>query len=850
MSAPLNCLGVYDMNDCLDNKITEHLWAKSTPYKSLWNHMLDSGYCAASLLEQRLFAHSIERICEAFALTRDETRRLTVYLAAIHDCHGKAHPAFQCKVPELAIPFRDIISVNDRHKGFRHEKFGEKALMKELTETGVPTLPARVLSSVIGIHHQRSSGEFRNERRGMEQWHAMRDELSRAAQTVFQPPLDKLKSCTHCDAAVTCLAALVILSDWIASSEPFSTLDASTEEAYRLLSQMTAKQTIEAYGLSSYSSFPIIEHYTTIWPYLQDDLLRPLQRVILSQCKPDAGLTIIEAPMGEGKTEAAAFYAARLCGRTNRQGIYFALPTAATSNQMYKRINSMLSTIGMGDARLMHGMAWLMTETASEESTAEDEDEASAWLRPMRRAMLAENAVGTVDQAMMAAMPVRFGCLRLLGLTGKVLVIDEVHAYDAYMSAIIERLLMWCHALAIPVVLLSATLTLEKRKQLIQAYGGEPGILSKKYPLITQVVGSSVFQHVVTGSAMNNRYHFKLRKGLGNATEIARIALERVRDGGCLCVLLNTVGEAQETFQVLQKQVASDTTVLLYHARFKAGKRDALEQTCMRLFGRDSTERPARAVLVCTQVVEQSLDVDFDGMLSSIAPIDLLLQRAGRVHRHSGRSRPATMQEPIIEVLIPDEGCQYGGSAYVYAPWLLKQTHEYLPCEIRVPEDIRQAVETVYQTPQGIPNDWARMMFEEQGMNAQAKGNMLPVPDPDSFFGWDDIQAAFSLEDGEERGSIVTHTRLSEPSQRIAIIPQEHMKRLLAEPLNATLTKEALHESFTVAFNTPAILPANLIAGKGLLKGTILVCDEGQPIQLDNVTIRYDEALGAITERA
>jgi CRISPR-associated endonuclease/helicase Cas3 len=827
----------------------KYLWAKSTPFKNLWHHMLDSGYCAANLVEQRLFAHVITLISEALELPNCDTKRIIIYLAAMHDCHGKAHPAFQCKVQELSLPFREIIGINDRCSTFRHEKFGEKAIMKELLDAGVPMLPARVLASAIGIHHQKSSGDSRNERRGAEQWQAMRDDLSQAAQAVFQPPLDKLHTCTHCDAAVMSLAALVILADWIASSEPFAMLDAPDEQAYRKLSQETAKQTVEAYGLASGDVFPAIEQYNAIWSFLNEDTLRPLQRVILSQCEPEAGLTIIEAPMGEGKTEAAAFYAARLCGRTNRQGIYFALPTAATSNQMYQRINTMLAAIGRGEARLMHGMAWLMAETMPNTSTAEDRDEVNAWLRPMRRAMLAESAVGTVDQAMMAAMPVRFGCLRLLGLTGKVLVVDEVHAYDAYMGTIIERLLMWCHALGIQVVLLSATLTLEKRRHLLKAYGGKPDTLSMAYPLLTQVSGDRVTQHDVAGSTMRNRYRFVLRKGLGDAPEIARIALERVREGGCLCVLLNTVREAQEAYQAMQGLARSDTTVLLYHARFKAKKRDELEQTCMRLFGKDSTQRPMCAILVCTQVVEQSLDVDFDGILTAIAPIDLLLQRAGRVHRHAGRVRPAAMQQAFIEVLVPPEGGQYGASAYVYAPWLLKQTHEYLPRDIQVPEDIRQAVETVYQTPEDIPDDWARMMFEEQGKNAQAKGNMLPEPDAERFFGWDDLQTPFSLEDGEERGSIVAHTRMSEPNQRIALLPADRVKKLTAEPLNTALAKEALLSSFTVAASAPAMLTGNLTEGKGLLTGTILACDDGQPIRLGNLSIRYEEALGAITER-
>lgn len=160
---------------------TSQLWAKSTPFKSLWCHMLDSGYCTAALLEQRLFKQVVAVTVKALRLSPDDAKKLIIYLAAIHDCHGKAHPAFQCKVPELALPFRDIIGINDRPNTFRHEKFGEKAILKELTKAGVPVLPARVLSSAIGIHHQRSGRGCRNERLGAEQWQTMRDELSHAA---------------------------------------------------------------------------------------------------------------------------------------------------------------------------------------------------------------------------------------------------------------------------------------------------------------------------------------------------------------------------------------------------------------------------------------------------------------------------------------------------------------------------------------------------------------------------------------------------------------------------------------------------------------------------------------------
>ena len=125
--------------------------------------------------------------------------------------------------------------------------------------------------------------------------------------------------------------------------------------------------------------------------------------------------------------------------------------------------------------RLLHAMAWLVEQQSVQPDVIQTEDERSArkWLEPMRRGMLESNAVGTVDQAMLAVMMVKYGVLRLLGLAGKVLVIDEIHAYDTYMSGILLCLLQWCKALEIPVVLLSATLPLAKKQQLLSVFTDE-----------------------------------------------------------------------------------------------------------------------------------------------------------------------------------------------------------------------------------------------------------------------------------------------------------------------------------------------------------------------------------------
>ena len=826
------------------------LWAKPTPAKSLWHHMLDTGLCAAQLADEPRFMGSVQRTAELFALSTPDAKALIAYLCASHDGYGKASPAFQKKDTSLAAPFVEagMISMLDKARQFRHERYGADCYEACAENFHIPPLPARLFASVIRMHHQGRDGHGDAPKRGKERWQALGDELHRAIIEVFRPPLDRLSGCAHCGAAVMTLLPMVVLADWIASSEPFSRLDETLEDtAYIAASAETARQAIRRYGLISPQPFPQIKEYRQLWPGLSEAALRPVQAAVLHYADPAAGLTIIEAPTGEGKSETGGFQAARGCALRGKQGIYFALPTAATSNQMFGRINNMLSALHLGGARLMHGMAWLAGKDDGQANAAlEDRQDVCDWLRPLRRAMLAENAVGTVDQAMMAAMPIRYGCLRMLGLMGKVLVIDEIHAYDAYMSEIIERLLEWCHALRIPVVLLSATLTTQKRKRLVEAYGGKLEKASAAYPLITQVCEGKTLEIPVDGCAKQGAFRFECLNAWKDDRRLAERAVARVAHGGCLCVLMNTVAQAQSAWKAIRALATEDTLVMLFHARFKASKRDALERECVRLFGRDGTHRPQKAILVCTQVVEQSLDLDFDGMITQIAPIDLLLQRAGRVHRHI-RLRPISMEEAVIEIVIPDDG-EYDESGLIYAPWLLSQTQEILPRVIRIPQDVRHVLETVYRQPDDIPQAWAEMMFSEQRMQAQAGGNMLPRPDPCRFFGWDAPGGRFSMDEPEE--GTAARTRLGDCSTRVALLPAETIEKLLAAPLDHALARCAFENSFTIRESPPASGDQTVAReGAGLCRGIWLIPEEALPVQFGRTKLDYDDALGAITER-
>ena len=285
---------------------------------------------------------------------------------------------------------------------------------------------------------------------------------------------------------------------------------------------------------------------------------------------------------------------------------------------------------------------------------------------------------------------------------------------------------------------------------------------------------------------------------------------------------------------------------MLFHARFKASQRDHLEKECVRLFGKDGAHRPQKAILVCTQVVEQSLDLDFDGMITQIAPIDLLLQRAGRVHRHE-RPRPAGMEEALVEVVVP-ENEDYAETGLIYAPWLLAQTQQLLPKTVRIPQDVRCVLETVYRQPDDIPQAWAEMMFSEQRMQAQAGGNMLPRPDPRRFFGWDAPGERFSMEEPEE--GTAARTRLGDCSARVALLPEETIGKLLAAPLNHALARLAFENSFTIRESLSAGEKQELAReGEGLCRGLWLVPEERLPVRLGRTKLDYDGALGALTER-
>ncbi|MFZ5824077.1 MAG: CRISPR-associated helicase Cas3' [Bacillota bacterium] len=543
-----------------------------------------------------------------------------------------------------------------------------------------------------------------------------------------------------------------------------------------------------------------------------------------------AGLTIIEAPMGEGKSEAALYLATQWLATHGLAGLYVALPTAATANQMFTRVQELMAQHDPDAAegvRLVHGMSWLIDELSPEEPPEVDEgaeseeaaERALDWFRPTKRSLLAPDGVGTVDQALKGALHVRFGFLRLLGLTGKVLIIDEVHAYDPYMSEILVRLLQWCRSLEIPVILLSATLPADRRISLIRAYDPEAALPQHRhggYPLITLVYpGTRVEEVPVSRVHQHANVTLHLHRGLlGESERVAHLAADQALAGGCVAVIANTVNSAQAIYRALKRlDLPPDLILRLFHARFPAGRRQEIEAEVLTYFDKRSLlpledpnwkERPKRAILVATQVVEQSLDLDFDTMITELAPIDLLLQRTGRLHRHR---RPGRDGQPVLHVLLPHEGAD-GFGATVYEPYFLMRTLQVLEKDQvwQLPALIRQLVEDVYAPPADGPSDvtlgqaYQAYLAGRKTDVQMADSFLLKAPSTRAFDAW--LRTLAPQEDDEAVSSYLhAKTRKGDDSVRLLVVGDEPWQTVLGQ--RRSPGRDLLREIYLHTLNAP-----------------------------------------------
>lgn len=857
------------------------LWAKSDPYKSLRAHMRETAIVAGCLVTESCIGMPYVPVDQYLGLDRCSTEKLVMYLAGLHDL-GKAHPCFICKISsdkikDYFVHHPELAYVNlNRVADYRHEQGSASAarrIWKEKKRFDRRTISA--LSAILRLHHQGKKGEDvgleEEEWPAGRKWMYQQDLLEQWLWKWLNPPRISLRSAKQADAACMVITAIVILSDWIASGTFFENTTGNESESR--LRQLTARF-LKASNMIP-DAFPKAKNFCDLWRQIKPDHMRPIQKSLdqyYSAGNEIPLLTILEAPMGEGKTEAGIFAAFRMMYAYHKQGIYMALPTAATANQMKQRMADLFQQHGCSDVMLLHSGAWMVENRfvlSKEENNGTDPlTQAEQWLTTPKRGLLASAAVGTVDQAMMAAMRVRYGMLRLGGLGSKVLVIDEIHAYDAYMTDILLRLLDWCRAMQIPVVLLSATLPSARKAMILERYGGVD-VLPKAYPQITMAYpnGKVAFE-TVDGSFQHNTVALQILPYLGKVEKIVELALKKVEDGGCLCILLNTVLEAQKVYKLLLSKVEEGTTCLLFHSRFSMARRNEIEKQCIDWFG-PGGQRPQKAILVATQVVEQSLDIDMDAMITAIAPIDLLLQRMGRMHRHMDTPRPTSLSKPVLTILTPD-GDHYGPTEKVYYRLLLERTRQAIEKaeKVSIPVDIPALVEEVYDESFRKADDletfWKRSIHEELQVG---EGRQIELNPPQTnSFGLADLAASPILGD-EEDGLLAARTRLGTPSKRVAILPSNLFVKLQnvldhrCRP-TAELSRQVLQYSVAVPETTlkanGILLGDKILCGTGRLYGVIALPAEKNgevpPTQtirsvMDHAFITMDRELGFVIEQ-
>lgn len=772
-----------------------------------------------------------------------------------------------------------------------------------------PTLPALGLANVVGGHHGTSisdgqqlllrdsagarlaglsrtsaPSDWQRCRFELFDWMAAANGIDAISPTWPQRPIPKRSQ--------TLLTAAVIVCDWIASNTRYFPLNTSSQNETTFDADARAARAWKEIGIpapwraphapvdvskrTSDATSP--DGARTVYDRLfaerfriPDAMLRPAQRAAVeaADTMAEPGLMILEANMGEGKTEAALLAAERLADRFHLGGVYYALPTQATVNAMFTRFTDWIGLLPAGNRPafasvfLAHGkrdlndefaalrtrrhgggasantafntfnddfeLRWGMDHANSDGRPGSRSDSrqhalsavVNPWLSGRKRGNLSDFVVGTIDQVLMTALRSKHVVLRHLALAGKVVALDEVHANTAYMNMFMERVLSWLAYYETPVIMLSATLPQQRRLAYLHAYeAGRRALRSeRRYALDHSGHDRNESAGDVTASSDGERRHgsharwrrrrerdaasaarmpgtaspqssdaqstYDLRYPLislsGEDTDTPRyiapepsgrssritvrycddsdeslVSLLRTQlaDGGCAIVIRDTVARAQHAYQLIQQELAEelDADVTLAHSRFLAFDRARIDRDLVHRFGPDGTDRPRCAIVVATQVAEQSLDVDFDLMVTDVAPIDLILQRAGRLHRHrrDAGERPERLRSPQLFVTgiaqwKDDATPEFSaGVVTVYHRHLLLRSLAVLGISpdteqvIDIPAAIPELVQHTYGSDQIGPESWQDVMrsaaddWADQQDRKQATARTFRILDPSS----------------------------------------------------------------------------------------------------------------------
>ncbi len=647
---------------------------------------------------------NVTEVCKALGKQLPEhlksLGKAAVSAASLHDV-GKVSPGFQLKYfrnvveshsPEFKTKSLDRFCTDHSHTG--------ACSLWQYLDANAHEIP--LMAWVAAIHHgtirQNPCTTDTGSIHGGEKWSKQRQSLAREMLNQYPPPEPRAYSPWEKDF----IAGMVTLSDWMGSDETFFPPDQSysAEDASR-----AAQNAITTCGLVKPEILKDLS-FEDLFDFPPYETQAAFARAVSGP-----GVYVLEAPMGMGKTEAALYAAYKLLEKGGANGLFFGLPTRLTSDRIHHRMADFLARIspeGM-EPKLAHGTAWLSEYLGG----GEDMAPGKSWFSPRKRALLHPFVVGTVDQALMAVLRLKHHFVRTFALAGKVVILDEVHSYDGYTGTFLDTLTRALADLGATVIILSATLTARRRAAFLGKTTPEP---IPDYPLI-----SSPTETIATPPPKDSHYQVSFHDL--DPEGMARAAIDAARRGQCVLCIANTVAKAQEWHDgVLAAMGEEEFPVGLVHSKFPVFQRSQWEDLWMGRLGKKG-DRPRGCILTATQVVEQSVDIDADFLITELAPTDMLLQRMGRQWRHNRPHRPCKVPETwiVLPDLSPAQDTEDlyermgPANAKVYSPWVLYQTWKVWKDQktIALPGDIRHLLEATYQEPGPHATDLEKQLFQE-----------------------------------------------------------------------------------------------------------------------------------------
>lgn len=703
-----------------------------------WMHSFDTAGIMEKLAQKRLPESISDYLC-AECGGREKLFSTLKFCALVHDI-GKLTIVFQSRIYDAVdfSPFADCVELPKSSSlgnasDTPHALASEAILLKLGCREGV--------ASIAGAHHGRPSAladvcdQISGACTAVENFYGKRGKYRQLFESLWKEWIDFSLECAGFselsdlpDMAVPAqvvISGMLITADWIASNTTYFPLISADqkgefgdypkriENAWTTIGFPNMWESKARFGLDD-------EAFKERFGFLPN----PTQADIISTATDaeSSGIYIIEAPMGLGKTEAALALSEILAARAGAGGMFFGMPTQATSNGIFPRLEKWADGLAEDEQTLLaiklaHGNAALnenYRELFTGHSNLNIESDSGLivhdWFSGRKQTLLSDFVIGTVDQLLMAALKQKHVMLKHFGLSGKVVVVDECHAYDAYMSQYLDMAIKWLGIYKVPVIILSATLPEKRRAELIEAYtdsekhrakhteayvdktiADEAWKHSLAYPLLTYTENNAVKQKALAFDGENKEV--SVRRIIRD--EVAATAGYAVERGGCVGLIVNTVRKAQEIAAELQSAFPK-AEVIIMHAQFIMTDRAKREEQILKRVGKRSTPESRHGlIIVGTQVLEQSLDLDFDLMITELCPMDLLLQRTGRLHRHN-RVRPQGLETASCFVLDETDDSFDSGSAAIYGEWLLMRTRALLPNKLTIPSDIPLLVQQTY----------------------------------------------------------------------------------------------------------------------------------------------------------